>query len=168
MILTPASTRSSATFWAASVGTASTPTTITGNGAVVYENAPSVELSFLCLLADEKRPVFFTWQGRPNAPVMIQCVRSEELREKTRDCLELLLRIAEQDLSLAYAHRFQEANERGERALAAYRKANAEWRDYRDAECARRLDLAPSGVAPEDYQAACVVELTRRRALDMR
>ena len=150
------------------VGNQSVSSVLTGNGAVVYENAPSVELSFLCLLADEKRPVFFTWQGRPNAPVMVQCVRSEELREKTRDCLELLLRIAEQDLSLVYAHRFQEANERGERALAAYRKANAEWRDYRDAECARRLDLAPSGVAPEDYQAACVVELTRRRALDMR
>ena len=139
-----------------------------GNGAVVYENAPSVELSFLCLLADEKRALFFTWQGRPNAPVMTQCVRSEELRERTRDCLELLLRVAEQDLSLVYAHRFQEANERGERSLAAYRKANAEWREYRDAECARRLDLVPSGVSPEDYQAACVIELTRRRALDMR
>ena len=141
---------------------------LTGNGAVVYENAPSAELTFLCLLADEKRPVFFAWQARPNAPVMAQCVRSEELRDKPRDCLELLLRVAEQDLSLVYANRFQEANERGERALAAYRKANAEWRDYRDAECTRRLELAPSGIAPEDYQTACVIELTRRRALDMR
>jgi len=150
------------------VGNQPVSSILTGNGAVVYENAPSVELSFLCLLASEKRPVFFAWQGRPNAPVMAQCVRSEELRDKTRDCLELLLRIAEQDLSLVYANRFQEANERGERALAAYRKANAEWRDYRDAECARRLELVPSGIAPDDYQTACVIELTRRRALDMR
>jgi uncharacterized protein YecT (DUF1311 family) len=150
------------------VGSQSVTSTLTGNGAVVYESAPSVELAFVCLLADEKRPVYFTWLGRPNAPVMVQCTRSEELRDKTRDCLDILLRVAEQDLSLVYAHRFQEANERGERALAAYRKANAEWRDYRDAECARRQDLAPPGVAPEDYHTACIVELTRRRALDMR
>jgi uncharacterized protein YecT (DUF1311 family) len=141
---------------------------LTGNGAVVYEGTPSAELSFLCLLADEKRPVFFAWQPRPNAPVLAQCARSEGLRGKERGCLELLLRIAEQDLSQVYAYRFQEANERGGKSLAAYRKANDEWREYRDAECARRRELAPSGVSSEDYQAACMVELTRRRALDMR
>jgi uncharacterized protein YecT (DUF1311 family) len=150
------------------VGNQAVSSILTGNGAVVYESAPSAELSFLCLLADEKRPVFFAWQPRPDAPAMAQCVRSEELRGKARSCLELLLRVAEQDLSQAYAFRFQEANERGERSLAAYRKANDEWREYRDAECTRRRELAPSGVAPEDYQTACVVELTRRRALDMR
>jgi uncharacterized protein YecT (DUF1311 family) len=76
--------------------------------------------------------------------------------------------VAEQDLSQVYAYRFQEANERGEKSLAAYRKANDEWRQYRDAECARRGELPPSGVSPENYHAACMVELTRRRALDMR
>jgi uncharacterized protein YecT (DUF1311 family) len=150
------------------VGNQTVSSILSGNGAVVYENAPSVELSFVCLLADEKRPVFFTWQAQPNAPAMAQCMRSEELRNNAGECLEFLRRTAEQDLSLVYAHRFQEAHERGERSLAAYRKANDEWREYRDAECARRRDLAPSGVAPEDYQTACLVELTRRRALDMR
>jgi uncharacterized protein YecT (DUF1311 family) len=150
------------------VGNQAVSSILTGNGAVVYDGAPSAELSFLCLLADEKRPVFFAWQARPDAPAIAQCVRSEELRGKTGSCLELLLRVAEQDLSQVYAHRFQEANERGERSLAAYRKANDEWREYRDAECARRRELAPSAVAPQDYQMACVIELTRRRALDMR
>jgi uncharacterized protein YecT (DUF1311 family) len=150
------------------VGNQMVSSVLSGNGAVVYENAPSAELSFVCLLADDKRPVFFTWQARPNAPALAQCVRSEELRSNPGECLELLRRTAEQDLSLVYAHRFQEANERGERSLAAYRKANDEWREYRDAECARRRELAPSGVAAEDYQSACLVELTRRRALDMR
>jgi uncharacterized protein YecT (DUF1311 family) len=141
---------------------------LTGNGAVVYDGTPSAELSFLCLLADEKRPVFFAWQPRPNAPVLAQCVRSEGLRGKESGCLQVLLQVAERDLSEVYAHRFQEANERGEKTLAAYRRSNEEWREYRDAECARRRELAPSGVAPADYQAACMVELTRRRALDMR
>ena len=150
------------------VGAQPVSSILTGNGAVVYDGTPSAELSFVCLLADEKRPVFFSWQPRPNAPVLAQCARSESLRGKERDCLELLLRTAEQDLSQVYAVRFQEANERGEKSLAAYRKANDEWREYRDAECARRSETAPAGVSPADYQAACMVELTRRRALDMR
>jgi hypothetical protein len=95
-------------------------------------------------------------------------MRSEGLRTKAAGCLETLLQVAERDLSDVYAHRFQEANERGEPSLAAYRKSNDEWREYRDAECARRRELAPSGVSPDDYEAACRVELTRRRALDMR
>lgn len=150
------------------VGTQSVSAILTGNGAVVFEGAPSAELSFLCLLADEKRPVFFAWQPRPHAPALAQCTRSEGLRTKAAGCLETLLQVAERDLSDVYAHRFQEANERGEKSLAAYRKSNDEWREYRDAECARRRELAPSGVSPDDYQAACRVELTRRRALDMR
>src|SRR4051794_15300088 len=105
---------------------------------------------------------------QPTAPALAQCVRSESLRGKEHDCLELLLRTAEQDLTQIYAYRFQEANERGEKSLAAYRKANDEWRDYREAECARRGEAAPSGGSPEDVHAACMVELTRRRALDLR
>ena len=150
------------------VGNQPVSSILTGNGAVVYDGAPSAELSFICLLADEKRPVFFSWQARPNPPVLPQCERSTSWRGKQSGCFELLLQTAEQDLSQVYAYRFQEANERGEKSLAAYRKANDEWREYRDAECARRREQAPSGVSPEDYQAACTVELTRRRALDMR
>jgi uncharacterized protein YecT (DUF1311 family) len=150
------------------VGSQPVGSILTGNGAVVFDGAPSAELSFLCLLADEKRALFFSWQARPNAPALAQCRRSDALRSKAAGCLDLLLRVAEQDLSTVYAYRFQEANERGENTLAAYRKANDEWREYRDAECARRRELAPSGIAAEDYRAACMVELTRRRALDMR
>ncbi len=150
------------------VGSQAVSFVLTGNGAVVFEGTPSSELSFVCLLADEKRPVFFAWQPRPNAPALAQCTRSEDLRSKPGGCLELLRRVAEQDLAQVYAYRFQEANERGEKSVAAYRNANDQWREYRDAECARRGELAPSGVSAEDYQAACMVELTRRRALDMR
>ena len=150
------------------IGSQTVSSILTGNAAVVYESAPSAELSFLCMLADDKRALFFAWQPRPNAPVLAQCGRGEGLRGKEHGCLELLLQVAEQDLSQVYAYRFQEANERGEKSLAAYRKANDEWRQYRDAECARRRELPPSGVPPENYHAACMVELTRRRALDMR
>lgn len=148
------------------VGSQPVSSLLTGNGAVVFEGTPSAELSFLCLLAGEKRPVFFAWQPRPDAPVLPQCARSKGLQ--SGECLALLLRTAEQDLTQAYGQRFQEANERGETSLAAYRKANDEWREYREAECARRRSLAAAGISPEDYQAACMVELTRRRALDMR
>ena len=53
-------------------------------------------------------------------------------------------------------------------AVNTFRKANDEWKQYRDAECARRRDHAPKDVSADDYQLACTVELTRRRALDMR
>jgi len=150
------------------VGNQPVSSILTGNGAVVYDGAPSAELSFICLLADEKRPVFFSWQARPNAPVIPQCERSASWRGKQSGCFELLLQTAEQDLSQVYAYRFQEANERGEKSLAAYRKANDEWREYRDAECARRREAAAPGASPETLYSACMVELTRRRALDMR
>src|SRR5688572_16802201 len=141
---------------------------LTGNGAVVYAGAPSAELAFICLLADDKKPLFFEWMPRQNASAAAQCVRSPDLQKKPRECYELLLRVAEQDLTMAYGIRFQEANEKGEAALAAFRKSGTEWLQYRDAECARRRDLAPAGVDPDDFALACSTDLTRRRSLDMR
>jgi uncharacterized protein YecT (DUF1311 family) len=141
---------------------------LTGNGAVAYQGAPSAELSFICLLASDKQAVFFNWLPRRNASAAMQCVRSEDLRKSPRSCLDLLLRVAEQDLTQAYAMRFQEANERGEKPLAAFRKSGAEWLEYREAECSRRRDTAPAGYNPDDYVIACSIDLTRRRALDMR
>lgn len=144
-----------------------------GNGAVVLDNAPSAELSFICLLASDKQAVFFDWLPRANASALAQCTRDDPLRDKPRPCLELVLRVAESDLTQVYAEHFQNARERdvtagNEASTDAFRKANEEWRQYRDAECARRRDQAPKGVAGEDQQLACMVELTRRRALDMR
>lgn len=141
---------------------------LTGNGSVVLDNAPSVELSFICLLASDKQPVFFNWLPRANTSVFAQCTRDAKLRDKPRACLEYLQRVADDDLGQLYAQRFQEANEKGGPVLAAYRKSNDEWREYRDAECARRRDYTPAGFSPDDFQLACSIELTRRRGLDMR
>jgi uncharacterized protein YecT (DUF1311 family) len=146
---------------------------LTGNGAVVLEGAPSAELSFICLLADDKRALFFEWLRHPNASSLAQCTRDDALRSNPRKCLETLLVVAEADLTQIYALQFQEARERDDKAgnessVSIFRKANDEWKQYRDAECTRRRDHAPKGVAAEDYQLACTVELTRRRALDMR
>lgn len=141
---------------------------LTGNGAVVLDNAPSAELGFICLLENEKKALFFEWLPRPLSPAATQCLRSPELQKSPRACYELLHRVAEQDLTLLYAHRFQEANERGGDAVAAFRKSNDEWKQYADAECSRRRGLAPAGVSPDDYTLACHVDLIRRRALDMK
>ncbi len=149
------------------VGNQFVSSVLSGNGAIVLANAPSAELAFVCLLADEKRPVFFTWLPRQNAPALVQCMRDDSTRAQPQPCLETLLRVAEEDLTQLYAHRFQEANARGEAELAAYRKSNEEWRQYRAAECARRRDIGDAG-QPADRELACMVELTRRRAQDMR
>jgi uncharacterized protein YecT (DUF1311 family) len=133
---------------------------LTGNGAVVYADAPSAELSFVCLLADEKRALFFGWLPRAEVNAFAQCTRSLSLRAKPHACLDTLLKVAEDDLGQLYAQRLQEANERGEAVLSAYRKSNEDWRRYRDAECARREG--------DDRRLACTIDLTRRRALDMK
>lgn len=155
------------------LGTQFVSSILRGNGAVVLDNAPSAELSFICLLADDKRAVFFEWLPRQNASALAQCTRDEAQRAKPRPCLELLLQVAENDLMQAYANRFQDAREKdhgtgAENATNTFRKANEEWRQYRDAECTRRKDQLPQGIAFEDYQLACMVDLTRRRSLDMR
>ena len=146
---------------------------LTGNGAVVLEGTPAAELSFICLLADDKRALFFEWLRHPNALPIAQCTRDEGLRRNPRKCLESLLVVAEIDLTQTYALHFQDARERddkagNENAVAIFRQANDEWKQYRDAECTRRRGHAPKDVAADDYQLACTVELTRRRALDMR
>lgn len=132
-----------------------------GNGAIVFAKAPAVEMNFVCLLADERRAVFFHWTPRRDAPTLAQCRRGGG---DAGECLDALLQAAEQDLTQAYAHRFQDAREldaarKNEDSVAAFRKAADSWRAYRDAECARR------GATNE--RKACMVELTRRRALDL-
>ena len=92
---------------------------LTGNGAVVLPGTPTAELAFICLLADEKRPVFFNWLPRQQVSALAQCTRSQALRGKSRECLEFLIRVAEQDLTQIYAQRFQEAHEGGEEKLVA-------------------------------------------------
>ena len=144
-----------------------------GNGAVVLDGAPSAELSFICLLADDKRAVFFDWLPRANPAAIAQCTRDSAMRDKPRPCLEVLLQVAENDLTQEYAMHFQDARERdqgagNERAVTAFRKANDEWKQYRDAECARRIDRLAKGASADDQHLACMVELTRRRTLDMR
>jgi len=144
-----------------------------GDGAVVLDGTPSAELSFICLLASDKQAVFFEWLPRADPSALAQCTRDDTLRGKPRACLEFMLNVAEGDLTIVYAHRFQEARERDdgtgkELSADSFRKSNEEWRQYREAECARRRDQAPKGAATEDHQLACMVELTRRRAQDMR
>ena len=140
---------------------------LTGNGAIVFAGSPSAELSFVCLLADEKRAVFFSWVPRGDASVLASCTRSAQLRGQAHECLAGLQQVAEQELLVAYTQRFQQARERGEAVLAAYRKSNEAWLAYRDAECARRREQAPEGIGGQDLELACRVELTRHRASEM-
>ena len=132
-----------------------------GNGAVTYPQVAAIEMSFVCLLADQKRALFFYWTPRRDAPVLAQCRRGPD----AAGCLDSLLQVAEQELTPLYAQHYVDAREndsaaKNENAQNAFRKSAEAWRAYRDAECARR------GTA--DAIKACMVELTRRRALDLR
>jgi uncharacterized protein YecT (DUF1311 family) len=155
------------------VGSQFVSSILTGNGAVVFSNAPSAELAFICLLADDQRAVFFEWLPRRDASAMAQCTRDDSTRTNPRPCLQTLIEVSEADLTQAYAARLTESRQRdaagnNEAASERYRASNKAWLQYRDAECLRRKDQTPAGVDPDDYQLACSIELTRRRLVDMR
>ena len=135
---------------------------LSGNGAVTRAVGPAVELSFVCLLASEKQVLFFYWTPRRDAPALAQCRRGAA----RADCLQLLLDLAERDVVEVAAARFQESLETdakagNENASSTYRNAAAAWRAYRDAECARR------GAGGGDVWRGCMVDLTKRRYLDL-
>jgi len=146
---------------------------LTGNGAVVFANAPSAELAFICLLADDKRAVFFEWLPRRDASAMAQCMRDDTTRANPRSCLQTLVEVTEADLTQAYASKLTDARQLdvaagNEASSDRFRASNKAWLEYRDAECQRRKEQAPPGVDPGDYHLACTIELTRRRLVDMR
>ena len=133
-----------------------------GNGAIVYAGTLAIEMSFLCLLADDRRAVFFNWFPRRDAPSLAQCRRSNG---SAGGCLDSLLTTADQELTELYAKHTVEARQAdakagNQNASTTIRRSIDSWRAYRDAECARR--------AAGDERKACVVDLTRRRALDLR
>ena len=76
------------------------------------------------------------------------------------------------DLTQSYAQHFQRRAERSQCLQRERRhqlpQGQRRVAPYRDAECARRRDHAPKGVASDDHHLACMVELTGARAWDMR
>jgi len=150
--------------YTAKVGNQFVSSLLYGNGAIVYGGgAPATEMTFVCLLADDKRAVFFYWFPRRDAPALAQCRRGGGAAAS--QCLETLLNVAEQELVELYSRytvdaRQADAKAGNENASNTFRRSGDTWRAYRDAECGRR----PAG----DERKACMVELTRRRALDLR
>lgn len=144
------------------LGSQAVAAVLSGNGAIVRQQGPAVELSFVCLLANHKRALFFHWTLRRDAPALAQCRRGKAPAQ----CLQLLLNLAERDLVEVAAFGFQhsldaDAKAGHESASSAYRNAAGAWRSYRDAECARR------GASASEPWLGCMVDLTRRRYLDL-
>jgi len=149
--------------YTAKVGSQFVSSLLYGNAAIVYGGGvPATEMTFVCLLADEKRAVFFYWFPRRDAPALAQCRRGGG---SINQCLDTLLNVSEQELVELYSKytieaRQADAKAGNENASNAFRRGADAWKAYRDAECARR----PAG----DERKACVLDLTRRRALDLR
>lgn len=146
------------------VGSQQVASLLYGNGAIVPRSGLAVEMSFVCLLADEKRALFFYWIPRTDAAAFSQCARSAS-GSNSAACLEALLQVVEQDLTQAYAARYQDARDADSRAgneaaSEIIRSSNRAWLAYRDAECSRH--------AAGDARKACIIDLSRRRLMDVR
>ncbi len=154
------------------VGNQFVSTIVSGRGAVVYDGIPSVELQFACLLADEKRVLFFYWALHADSSPLMQSTRAGGDVESVRGCLQTLLLLEEAELTSSASLRFQESREvdvvaGNEHASDAFRKAAEAWRAYRDAECARRGGAAAPDANSETIRLSCIVELTRQRGRDL-
>jgi hypothetical protein len=144
------------------IGSQPVSAVLSGHGAIVRRAGPAIEVAFVCLLAGEKRALWFHGAPRRDATALRQCQRGGG----APDCPQLLLDLAERDLVEVSAYRFQESLEAdakagNEAASTAYRNSAAAWRAYRDAECARR---GPGG---SDPWRACMADLTRLRYFDL-
>lgn len=133
---------------------------LSGNGIIAADSGPATAMSFVCLLANERRAVYFHWTPRFDAPALEVCVRDTDV------CLDTLLHVAEADLTQAYAVRFQQARDADaktgkEAAADTFRRSNQAWLAYRDAECTRQGGDSRA-------RKACVIDLTRRRLADVR
>lgn len=137
------------------LGSQAVGASLSGHGAIVLQAGPPVEVSFLCLLASDKRALGFHWLPRRDASSLAQCRRVPD----TSQCLQVLFDIAERDHIEISSIRYQQAQDAG--AGDAFRAAAAAWREYRDLECARR------GAGGSDEWRACRVDLTRQRYLDL-
>ena len=145
------------------LGSQHVSTLLSGNGAVVYPQGVPVELSFVCLLAEEQRALLFHWIPRTEAPALAQCRRIKE----TATCLDSLLVVAEQELTMRYAGLFVDARAQDDKAgnehmANIFRRSSQAFLAYREAECTRR------GAAGSEPHKACMVDLTRRRGLELR
>jgi hypothetical protein len=131
--------------------------------AIVRREGAAGELRYWCLIGEDGRAVFVDVEPADAAGVLAECDASGRDRGV---CLADLLRGAEAALAEAEAAAIRWARARGagkaradidEPALTSI----GAWRIYRDAECARRRDLVPTG--GEDGVRACRVDLTRER-----
>jgi hypothetical protein len=158
------------------LGGQSVSSVLSGRGAIVLEGAPSVELDFVCLLASERRALFFHWTPRSDAGAMRRCSRgaaSAASAAALRTCVAALLELEEMGLTRISALRFQESLDAdttvgNEDASNAYRVAASAWRAYRDAECARRMRVIQPASEADLVRASCMAELTRKRYQDLR
>jgi hypothetical protein len=133
------------------LGSQAVGASLSGHGAIVLDAGPPVEVSFLCLLASDKRALGFHWLPRRDASSLAQCRRVPG----TGQCLQVLFDITERDHIEMSSIRFQQAQDAG--TGDAFRATAAAWRAYRDLECARR------GEGGSDEWRACMVDLTRQR-----
>ena len=108
--------------------------------------------------------VSFSAAAQYSGPAVETCLAyaSNEIRQSAASAARVVF---DRDRDLAIERYTRKAGY--ESAVSAFRRSADAWRAYRDAECARRSGPSTSG-ASGDADKACLVELTRRRALDLR
>ena len=154
------------------VGTQPVPLVASGTGLLVDGDGEKITIAWLCLLENEDRALFFHWlRTSPASPV--EACRTKPAGQEKAACLQKLLETAEHNLAAVSARltpRPVPQPDDGLRRPAPPPRlsSDAAWRNYRDAECARRLDAAiAAGAASKETLLTCLIERTLARIAEL-
>ena len=144
---------------------------VVAGGGTARTGADPRGLRYVCLVDPDGEAVFVDVETTDGAEILAECVAAATGPADRRACLARLLREAERGLAEAEARAVKRARSlRPKTARAEVDEPVATsigaWRVYRDAECARRGEVAPTAPSRELVD-ACRVELTRARAHEL-
>src|SRR5262249_39977979 len=119
---------------------------LSGNGVLKLKNTEPLDIQFTCLLANDRKTVFFHANPKPVSKQQPNAIKACEDKAETIGeavpCLEKTLRQEDQKLSGLEKRIQGQGNKESKQLLEL---SAAQWKRYRDSECLRRMTFRRAG-----------------------
>lgn len=156
----------------AKAGSQFVSTVLSGTGLILGKTGNASDIRFTCLLENSEKPVFFHLTEDPLPDPVMSCAARFDTIGEAVPCLEKTLQDAETKLSRLEARAETDAKAvlthwPQAKTTQALIQSNADWKKYRDNECARRLAFYTGGNHPDIPRLGCLIQKTRERIMDL-
>lgn len=154
------------------VGSQLVSTVLKGRGIWQNKTDGPSNIRFTCLLENPAEPIFVdVVEEGPRDPVQV-CWDGFEPSgwDKMTECLGAALKREEAALANELTKAGQQAGSSLDKASAEHtlQESNAQWVEYRDSECARRLASVAGRNHPDIGELTCLIRKTAERSSDLR